>query len=845
MSLPIKFSSLKVAIVSAAAVLGIAAIGVLNWPTPQASVSHEEEEAGGPDKAFEWRRLAWLDENGQLATGALDRALAQRQKLLQTGTGTNKAGIDSGSWTFRGPSNVGGRTRSIVIDPRNTDRIFAGGVGGGIWRSTDGGQSWSPVNDQMESLAIACLTMDPQNPDVIYAGTGEGFFNSDAISGRGIWKTTDGGQTWNRLMSTGTWDNVCRIAVHPTDSNVVLACRRYGGIFRSTDAGASWTQVKSAQGSFFVAFNPQDGSKAVAHILDASGGWFHYAAYSSNAGATWNVSTGSLSNVSGFNSRLELAYAPSSPNIVYALAGNSGRVHKSTDGGQTFAQVTTSVSGNNTETGQLWYDNTIWVDPTNPNVLVLGAVHLYRSMDGGVTIGGSSTTTTSPSGRISNGYILTSQPHPDMHNIVSDPGYNGTTNRRVYIVNDGGVFRTDNILANRTSGYSNFAWTQLNNGYATSQFYGAAGHAGVDRIIGGLQDNGTLRVQGNNTQANLTFGGDGGWSAIDPTDPNYTYGEYVYLQIHRSTNGGASASSIYNGISDTGGSANFIAPFILDPNDPNVMLGGGRSLWRSTNVKATTPSWSAIRPAGSDNISAIAVAPGNSNIIWVAQNNGVVSKTTDGTTASPAWEVVDNNAGTNPLPNRYITRILIDPDNSNKVYVSTGGFTSDNLYRTVDGGATWTDITGNLPDAPIRGIARHPNNPNWLYVGTEVGIFATEDGGATWSTTNDGPATVSVDEVNFMHGSTTLLAATHGRGLWTSATEVAVLPDLTSFSLNPNSVIGGDPTSGIVTLSAAAPNGGAQVNLTSQSSAILPPSSITVPQGQTQATFTIGTAVVG
>ncbi|MCG3123513.1 MAG: hypothetical protein GIKADHBN_01933 [Phycisphaerales bacterium] len=210
------------------------------------------------------------------------------------------------------------------------------------------------------------------------------------------------------------------------------------------------------------------------------------------------------------------------------------------------------------------------------------------------------------------------------------------------------------------------------------------------------------------------------------------------------------------------------------------MLAGGRSLWRSTNVKAATPSWFSIKPAGDDNISAIAIARTDSNVVWVAQNNAKLFKTSNGLATSPTWTTIDDNGTLNPLPNRYITRIVIDPASASTVYVALGGFSPDNLWRTTDGGTTWTDVTGSgptgLPDAPIRGLARHPSKPGWLYAGTEVGIFASTDDGATWSTTNDGPANVSVDELVFMSNSTTLLAATHGRGLFTANIVDAPVP---------------------------------------------------------------------
>ena len=719
------------------------------------------ERAVNPDEARRWRRLRWQDENGEISEDAWRRAMGQRAANLAHWASAglrDTAGIAPDNWVEHGPNNVGGRSRSLIIDPEDPSRMWAGAVSGGIWVSTNRGASWAPVDDWMSNLAICCLTMDPNDYNVMYAGTGEGFFNGDAIGGNGIYKSTNRGGSWFQLPSTATWDTVNRIAVAPDDSNVILAAKRYGGIQRSIDGGATWSNPYWAQGSFYVAFDPTDGSKAIAHVIDYDwnqGDWFHRAMYSTDAGESWLVA-GGLDQVYGFGSRIELAYAPSDPTIVYASCGADGGIWRSTDGGQSYTARTTAG-----DSGVGWYYNPLWVDPTDPNVLVTGGVYLYRSVDAGVTLT-----------RISQGYMMSDQPHVDNHLVVSDPGFDGVTDRRVYVCTDGGVWCTDDIYtASTTAG-----WYRRDQSYRTTQFYGAAGDGTSGLIIGGTQDNGTLRVQAGSDQAHLMFGGDGGFCAVDPTDANYCYGEYINLMIHRSTNGGLSAGYIYDGIDDAGSNANFIAPFTLDPNDPNTMLAGGLSLWRSNNVKRTThggPTWSAICGPGADNISAIAVAQGNPDVIWIGLNNGHVHRTENGTAAGPTWLTVDDNSPAySPLPDRYVERIVIDPDDHAVVYVALGGFTFSNLWKTEAGGASWTRITGSgatgLPAAPINGLARHPHRSDFLYAGTEVGIFATSDGGATWSTNNEGPADASVDELVFMHNSGTLLAATHGRGLFTA-----------------------------------------------------------------------------
>ncbi|MEO6594834.1 MAG: hypothetical protein ABIP94_08790 [Planctomycetota bacterium] len=704
----------------------------------------------GPDEARLWRLMRWRDENGVFDPAAVEQARQERAANAAYHDAIDDAGIGRYGWVERGPSNIGGRTRSLVIDPGNPNRMWAGSVGGGVWHSTNAGTSWSPVNDQLGNLAVCSLALVPGSPATLYAGTGEGFYNGDAIVGKGIYKSVDGGVTFAQLAATASWSYTNRIAVSPSSTTTLLAATRSpGGIYRTTNGGGTWTQVRSATACMQVAYDPNDGNKCTADIYESS---VHRVVYSTNGGASWSDAASGLTSQAGTSGRIELCYAASVANMVYASCGtNGGLIWRSTDGGVNWVLQTISAGS-----GAAWYYNTLWVDPTDANFLVTGAYHLYKSTDAGVTLT-----------RISNGYINTSQPHPDQHQLIADPGFDGTSNRRVYSTNDGGIYTASDIYtASQTSG-----WSRKEQSYRVSQFYGAAGDGTSGRITGGTQDNGHLTLQAGSNTASLTYGGDGGFAAIDWQNPAYIYGEYVYAQVHRSSNGGTSASYIDGGISEAGSAANFIAPLLLDPNDPLRLLVGAASLWLTTNARAGTVAWTAIKPSIGSNISAIAVAPGNSDIVWIGHNGGQIYKTSNGTATSPTWTAVDDNGAVNPLPNRYIQRIVIDHTNSSSVYVGLGGFSGDNLRKTSNGGTSWVDLTGSgatgLPSAPVNGIAQHPVLADRLYVGTEVGIFASQDGGQTWSTSNDGPADVSVDEVVFMHGSTTLLAATHGRGLWT------------------------------------------------------------------------------
>lgn len=726
-----------------------------DWKEPE-----KERRGDEPDEALKWRMLQQVDENGSIPQNALINAWSEARQVpynyaawRQNQEESSKnvgpieaqiAGIQPTGWTWLGPGNIGGRIRSILVHPNDSQTRWIGSVSGGIWKTTNGGNSWIPLDDFMGNLAVSTMTMGAADPNVIYAGTGEGFGNFDSIRGAGVFKTTNGGTTWAQLSSTANsnWTFVNRLTIHPTSAQVILAATSTG-IWRSTDGGTSWTNRNGTR-MLDIDFHPTNGNLCIASGTGSTGAF-----YSSDGGINWNAATGLPSG------RIEIAYSRSNPQIVYAsVDSNSGEVYRSTNGGQSYTLVNTGL---NYLGDQGWYDNVIWVDPTDSNNVLVGGIFLWRSTNGGTS------------------FNTVGSLHVDHHAIVELPQFNGTTNRSVLFGNDGGIYQTNDIYA------SPLITTELNNNLGITQFYGGAGNSSSGRIIGGTQDNGTLRYTGGTENWNGTAGGDGGFCAADQTDSNYFYGEYQWLQIHRSTDGGSTSNQITTGLTDaTPQIPNFIAPFVLDPNNPNTLLAGGASLWRSTNAKAATPTWMAIRASIGSNISAIAVAKGNSNIIWVGHNNGEVYFTTNGTNASPNWTRADDNSP--GLPNRFCTRISIDPTNSNKVFVTFGGFNSNNVWRTTNSGTSWTSITSNLPNAPVRTLAIWEQNPNNLYVGTEVGIFASADGGQTWSPSNDGPTNCSVDELFWMGN--TLVAATHGRGMFSIPITDTVS---CAYSLNPTS----------------------------------------------------------
>jgi len=751
------------------------ASALIAWLAPTAP-AQTVQRPGHPNQAAAFEALRQRDENGVIATNGLINALQQAQQMnydttvwqggiapAKSGPKPRVAGLSTNNWEWLGPGNIGGRIRAMVIHPTVPTTMWVGGVGGGVWKSTNGAASFFPCNDWMANLAVCSLALDPTDPNTLYAGTGEGFGNADAIRGNGIFKTADGGNTWTQLTTYAQQNNINRLSICPTNHLVLLAATG-NGIWRSINGGTNWMHIYSTTSVKQVAFHPTDGSQAIA-MPDGS------PLYSTDAGQTWNAASGLAAS-----GRIEFAYAPSSPNIVYASQDtNQGSLFISTDGGVTY---TLRNTGTNYLGTQGWYGNCIWVDPTNPNNVVVGGIDTWRSLDGGNTLTQVSDWGYNQSQQF-NG--VNASVHADHHALVGAPGFDGVTVTALYNGNDGGLAVATNIYtATATTG-----WTNLNNNLGITQPFGIAANPTTLTTIIGSQDNGGTRftaAQGVNAW-HLFGGGDGGFCAADPTDPNYFYSEYVNLQIYRSTDAAQTSSYIYGGsltdagIADAGVpdgyddddpdapvSANFIAPFILDPNNDNLMLAGGSNLWRTVNVKAATPAWSNIKPgiASGSFISAIAVAQGNSDIIWVGHNDGSVYATTNGTTLNPAW--VQKDLGSPNLPNRYCNRIVIDPANANVVYAAFGGFSADDLYRTSDGGTTWTNIASGLPAAPVYSIVIAPFNHNYIYAGTEVGVFGSANAGASWSTANEGPANVQVLELAWARNY--LLAGTHGRGAY-------------------------------------------------------------------------------
>ena len=412
--------------------------------------SESESEAQDARGALEWRAMTLRGPDGLIAPDGLARARAQMRRMsvespqLQSAqTAGSSAQLSRAGWRWLGPGDIGGRVRSIVIHPINTDTLFAGSVAGGIWRSDDAGESWRPVDDFMANLAVSSLVINPRDPNVMYAGTGEIYSNYDALHGGGIFKSTDVGVTWALLPATAPASNsaffagVSRLAMSP-DGSVLMAAAG-GLIFRTADGGATFTR-STFGGMDDVDIDPSNGSKAIAVAFSGAG------YYTRDGGVTWQASTGVPTT--SFPGRLEITYARSVPDLVY-MATMDGALYVSTNGGVSYARRFSALGF-----AQGWYNLTLWVNPRDANHLIWGAEELYESVDGGSSWRQISTTSI----------------HVDHHVIVEHPRFDNATNRTVYFGNDGGVYRAD-VTAGGT-----YAWQRRIGNLGITQFYGAAGN---------------------------------------------------------------------------------------------------------------------------------------------------------------------------------------------------------------------------------------------------------------------------------------------------------------------------------------------------------------------------------
>lgn len=702
-----------------------------------------------------------------------------------------------GDWKELGPGNIGGRTRALVIHPTSPDVMYAAGVAGGVWKSDNAGDSWQPLSDMAANLAVTTISLDPNNPDVIYAGTGEGFYNGDALRGDGIFKSNDAGVTWEQITSTASnldFHYTSKVIHSPTSENTIYASTRTG-ILKSIDSGENWEKVFTPQGTAagcldlsVIANEGQD------VLLTACGSFREGGVHRSvDNGVTWTA-------VLDFptQGRTTLAVAPSDNNIIYALAANVNDhgmegVYKSTDMGATWTATVTRDTADdfsklllsNTVYGlfepcfgsqnqfynQGWYDNIIAVDPVNPDVVWTGGIDLFRSDDGGQTFAPTSIW-----------WFDMDNPqyaHADQHTIVFHPDYDGVNNTTMFVGNDGGVQKTDNPsgqtlnleqVCGNTNDYPNSLvnWSTLNNGYAVTQFYHGTVKPDGTSYFGGTQDNGTLMGQddGFNSWQEIN-GGDGGWTAVAANNPDIIFSENTGLSLQKSVDNGRSWTRATNGI--TGDGFPFITRFEMAPSDSNTLWIGGNQLWRT---KDQADSWVAGSPILDSAVMSIGISPQGTGAVAAGTRGGFiyVNYDADNADTSSNWKATQLSSGT-------VSSIAFDPYDDQVIYATMTTFGVSHVWKTTDGGDNWSPIDNGLPDIPATSIVVDPVDNSRLIVGTDLGVFVSTNAGESWFADGSGLANTQIAELVIKDGE--LFAFTHGRSVYKVDMALPIVRDIT------------------------------------------------------------------
>jgi photosystem II stability/assembly factor-like uncharacterized protein len=624
---------------------------------------------------------------------------------------------------------ISGRTNSIAFHPTNPNIFYIAAAQGGVWKTTDGGVNWTVLTDNLPTLACGDVVVDQQNPNVLYLGTGELNYSSDSQYGNGIYKSTDAGATWFQVATVSQVGNRCSyMAIDPFNSNIVYMGGS-SGIYKSTNAGINWTNMAGGTNVNCVIINPTN-----SQIIYITNGGTNAGQVlkSTDGGTTWTTLAGGLPTSMG---RIQLAMAKSNVNTIYAsIAASSGGallgLYRTTDAGTTW---TLQASTPNYLSSQGWYDNAVIVKPSNENHVIVGGLDCYASTTGGTSLVQKAAWASSTPGNFC---------HADIHRLE----YNGTV---LYCCSDGGVYKSTNDGNN---------WTDLNQKLSTLQYQSADyDPTNLLSFQGGTQDNNKMTTTngGNNWIQRTT--GDGGYTIVDPVNTNYVYGQYVNGSIQRSNNSGVSFSSITPSGS-TGGL--FYNPYEMAPGDHNTIVFGRADIWKTTNAQTASSSsgWTQIATTTivGGSVSAIGISATNINKIYIGTSNGRILVTTDN---GANWSVITGYP--------YVSDFIVDNTNDNICYATLGGTGTTHVLKTTNSGLNWTSITGNLPNIAANSIVMRTLSPRMLFVGTDFGVFQSTNDGANWISFSSGLPMVEVYDMKYKQTIGMILVATHGRGCWT------------------------------------------------------------------------------
>jgi PKD repeat protein len=732
-----------------------------------------------------YKRWEWFTEPRVYPDGKkfeADRTLKEFQLFLSNNPQARSA---NGNWTNLGPVNVpssgggAGRINCVRFAPNNNNIIYAGAPVGGLWKSINGGNSWTLLaTDSLQSIGISDIAIHPSNPNILYVSTGDPDGND--CRSTGILKSTDGGISFQQTglnFNLTQARQISRVLIHPTNSNILLAATN-NGVYRSTDAGVNW--IKTLSGNFRdMEFNPANPNTVYVCA--------NYFRYSTDGGLTWQAPTGTT--FTGIN-RLSMAVTPANPNYIYLLASKSTdngfhAIYRSVNSGQNFTVMSDANNAPNIlgwselgddNGGQGWYDLAIAVSPTNADKIFTGGVNVYTSDDGGANLylaahwyGGGGAP-----------YV-----HADIHDIQFAPGNNNV----IYIGCDGGVFKTIDGGIN---------WEDKSNGLSIGQLYRlGVSQTNANRIITGWQDNGTNLL---NAPANWdrVYGGDGMECIISHANANVMYATLYYGYIIKSTDGG---NNFFNIVGSSGSGVDepgdWVTPYVMWAGNANHLYVGKKQVYKSTNGGTSFTQVGNI-PGGS-NLKSLAVAPSNADYIYAARSNQIFI-TTDGN------NFVNRSAGL-PVNQAAITYITVSNTNPAKAWVTFSGFVSgEKIYQTEDAGLTWTNISFNLPNLPANCVAFTNNSNDALYVGMDVGVYYKDASMSEWILFNNGLPNTIVSELEIQYSSSKIRAATYGRGLWES--DLFTMPTsapVASFTQNATTICAGSEIN-FTDLSANIPN---------------------------------------
>jgi hypothetical protein len=642
----------------------------------------------------------------------------------------------SGGWVPLGPSSSFGgysgvgRLNCIAFHPTDANTFWVGSAAGGLWRTTTGGNAWTPLTDNLPVLGISAIAVHPTNPNILYIATGDDIsVNTYSV---GVLKTTNGGVTWSATGLSYTVQQglmIYDLIIHPTNPLILLAATSQG-IYRTTNGGTSWT--REATGVFReIRFKPR--APATVYATSASEDQVFR---STNTGDTWTR----VSSFPGIG-RITLAVTPANPSLVGVLCSNGSSFrgyYTSTNSGASF-NLTYPAGGLNilgydsrgvTPTGQAWHDLCLAISPTNASIVYSGGINVWKSTNGGTNWSIKS--------------HWSGDEAPEVHADQQYMAYNPLSPGTLYVCNDGGLYKTSD---------GGITWTDLSKGLQITQFYRLGNSAtNPDLTLGGSQDNGT-KLRNKGTYTDLT-GGDGMEAIIDYSNANIMYTSSQYGSLYRSTDGGRNFANITGNLPE----GDWLMPYVIDPVNPQTLYAGtNMGIYKTTNRGS---SWTLLHQPFDYLVSAtaLAVAPGNPQIIYAIDYPDLF-RTTDG---GKSW-----NGTRLPFYERA-SSLEVHSTNPQTIWITLSGYTpGEKVYRSDNGGASWTNISGTLPNLPVNTIERDKNT-GILYAGTDVGVFVRAPGMSDWQLFDTGLPNVIVTELEIQYGAGRLRAATYGRGLWES-----------------------------------------------------------------------------